>query len=470
MALSHIIVSNMVFLPKKEISDRQIAHLKSQLTIYNRFNTEDVLTLFDDTHGDYFGVPLYFYKDLTLLSHSIVDKRVVGRPCNFEMIHKPYSDQERILSQFSKAVDDGITGVILNAPPGWGKTRTLIECIQRLGTNALIVVPKSDLVTQWIDRILEHTTLKKDQIGWFNEGKTNYTSDKVISVGLVHTLALQRFHKYAKEFGVVGFDEVHMSVPPKTFAPVAQMYSPKYRLGASATLKRDDGFDKAFNYHVEQVRLVGDASTNRMPATIYRVDYPKSSGGIPPYALNDPIKTRATAISLFAQNKERTFFIAKAIEQSIKSGRRTCVISDRTSILLDLYTILVNTLGVSPTDVGYFCSSLTDVNGRKVRSVSKTETARTVDTAKVILSTYGLMSTGTDIKDLATIILATPQSKVTQTKGRVERVCVGKKDPVVMDIVDSYYAPARLWADKRFKEYQESLMTVKKFHYTQFMK
>ena len=81
MALSHIIVSNMVFLPKKEISDRQIAHLKSQLTIYNRFNTDDVLTLFDDTHGDYFGVPLYFYKDLVIMKyHSLKKYQVNPRP------------------------------------------------------------------------------------------------------------------------------------------------------------------------------------------------------------------------------------------------------------------------------------------------------------------------------------------------------------------------------------------------------
>lgn len=177
----------------------------------------------------------------------------------------------------------------------------MIEMLHIIGKNSLIVVPKSDLVDQWVDRILQHTNLKKEDIGIFNAGRTNYTKEKRISVGLVHTLALSRYHKYSKDFGAVAFDEVHLSVPPKTFAPVAQMYSPKYRIGASATLQRDDGFDKAFHYHVEQLRLVGDASTNRMSATAYAVDYSKSSGNIPEYAAHDPIKARATAISLFAK-------------------------------------------------------------------------------------------------------------------------------------------------------------------------
>ena len=74
------------------------------------------------------------------------------------------------------------------------------------------------------------------------------------------------------------------------------------------------------------------------------------------------------------------------------------------------------------------------------------------------------------IPDMATIILATPQSKVTQTKGRVERIFDGKKSPVVMDIVDSFYEPARTWSIKRHKEYAESEMQIKKFNYVSFLK
>ena len=469
--ISHAILDNMLYLPRRDLSEQQIGYLKNNLSISNKFNADEVLLLFDDTKKDYFGVPMYYWKHHdSNIAQKIIDRRIEGTEIKFSMKSTPLVDQARILTQFKASLKDGVTGFILNAPPGWGKTRTIAELIQIIGRNALVVVPTKDLVGQWVERILEHTTLKEEDIGIFSDGKANYSKEKKITIGLVHTLALERFHKYSKDFGVVCFDEVHMSVPPRTFAPVAQMYSPKYRIGASATLKRDDWFDAAFTHHVEQVRLKGDATTNRMGATVYLVDYPKSSGNIPAYALGDKIKTRATAISLFAKNRERTHCLAAMAAQSQKSGRRTCVISDRTSILVDLYNILKDNHGYDSSELGYFCSSLTSSEGVAIRSGPKSERVKTLAEAKIILSTYGLMSTGVDLKDLAVIILATPQSKVTQTKGRVERVCDGKKSPLVFDFLDSYYQSAKLWLTKRVKEYQASEMEIKKVSYRAFMK
>lgn len=470
MKLSHIILENMAYLPSKELGHQGIADLKQQLTISNKFNYEDTLLLFDDSRRDYFGVPLYFWKSLNSVTNNIIDNRVQGNLIKFTMSSTPKPDQDRILTDFRAEVDKGRTGFILNAPPGWGKTRTLIEMIQILGRKALVVVPISNLVKQWVDRILEHTSMTENDIGIFNQGKAQYNDKKKITIGLVHTLALDRFHQYYKDFGVVAFDEVHISVPPKTFAPVAQLSSPVYRIGASATLKRDDGWDKAFEYNVEQVRFIGDASSNRMQAKAYLINYPNSSGTIPSWVINDKIKTRASLISLFSQNKERINLLSSMAKQSEKSGRRTCVISDRTSILLDIYNTLISQHGYAKEDIGFYCSSISSSAGVPLRTVGKKEQEHTAKTAKIILSTYGLMSTGTDIPDLACIILATPQSKVQQTKGRVERIFSGKKQPIVMDVVDTFYAPADNWARKRKKEYIDSNMEIENYHYSTFMR
>lgn len=470
MKLSHIILENMAYLPSKELGHLGIANLKQQLSISNRYNPEDVLLLFDDSRRDYFGVPLYFWKSLKTVTSNIIDNRVQGNPIKFSMRSTPLPDQDRVLTDFRSEIADGRTGFILNAPPGWGKTRTIIEMIQILGRNALVVVPTSNLVGQWVERILEHTSMTDSDIGVFNKGKAVYSPKKKITIGLVHTLALSRFHQYYKDFGVVAFDEVHASVPPKTFAPVAQLSSPLYRIGASATLKRDDGWDKAFEYNVEQVRFIGDASSNRMPAKVYFVNYPKSSGTIPSWVANDKIKTRAILISMFSQNRERINILACMAKQSEKSGRRTCIISDRTSILLDMYNILTQQMGYAKEDVGFYCSSISSSAGVKIRTVGKKEQEHTAKTAKIILSTYGLMFMGTDIPDLACIILATPRSKSEQTKGRVERVFSGKKQPIVMDVIDTFYSPAETWAEKRRKEYNGSKMVIENYHYTTFMK
>lgn len=105
------------------------------------------------------------------------------------------------MGQFDEALDDDITGFIINAPPGWGKTRTILAMIQRIAKNALVVVPTTDMVVQWVERIKEHTTIPDTDVAIFNRGKTNYNSGKKISIGLVKTLKLPRFHKYLKDFG-----------------------------------------------------------------------------------------------------------------------------------------------------------------------------------------------------------------------------------------------------------------------------
>lgn len=469
MKLSHIILENMAYLPRQELGDMGIFRLKTELTIPNRFNPDNTLILFDDSRKDYFGVPLYYWKSLYHLTDKVIDNRTAGKKIRFTMSSTPKPDQARVLGEFQTALDNGNTGFIVNAPPGWGKTRTLIEMIQMIGERALVVVPKSDLVEQWVDRICEHTSMAATDIGIFTKGQAQYSHRKKITVGLVHTLALDRFHQYKDEFGVIAFDEVHISVPPKTFSPVAQLYSAKYRIGASATLSRDDGWDKAFSYHVEQVKLIGDAGTNRMKAEVYLINYPESSGVLPHWVMKDKIKLRASLISLLSQNDRRNHFLATTAHKSCASGRRTCVISDRTAILVDIYRILTTEMGYSKDDVGFYCSSLSSQAGVQLRTVSKKEQQKTAESAKIILSTYGLMSTGTDIPDLAAILLATPQSKVTQTKGRVERIFSGKKQPVVMDVIDTYYEASGNWSRKRIKEYHESDMVLKNFHYSQFM-
>lgn len=467
--VSHVILSNMAYLPTKELGDLGIAQLKARLTIANKFDFTKSLILYDDSRADYFGIPMYYWKDLSIIADKVIDKRMCSAPISFSMKSTPREDQARVLGEFDIALSRGVTGALLNAPPGWGKTRTGSEMIQKIGQRAIIVVPKSDLVGQWKDRLIEHTTLRESDIGTVEKGKSNVKDSHSVVVGLVHSLALERFHYLHKQFGTVFFDEVHMSVPPQTFAPVARMYTAKYRLAASATLNRDDGWGVSFEYYIGQTKFVGDASTNRMTATAYIINYPKASGALPHWVANGRIEARASLISMFAKNKHRTDAIAQAAVKCLNSGRRLCVISDRTSILVDLQKMLTQRYEMPSEKVGFFCSSLSNDDGVQLRTVTKKEQNITLAKADIILGTYGLMSTGTDIPSLSAILLATPQSKVTQTKGRVERIMTGKKYPVVMDWNDSYYDLSSVWLRKRIAEYKNSGVPIKNFSYDKFL-
>ena len=55
---------------------------------------------------------------------------------------------------------------------------------------------------------------------------------------------------------------------------------------------------------------------------------------------------------------------------------------------------------------------------------------------RVVLGTYKMCSTGTDVPKWDTLVMATPRADVKQSIGRVLRAVDGKKQPVIFDLVD----------------------------------
>jgi superfamily II DNA or RNA helicase len=80
--------------------------------------------------------------------------------------------------------------------------------------------------------------------------------------------------------------------------------------------------------------------------------------------------------------------------------------------------------GVPGEDIGYY------VGGMNKIELSHTKLRR------VVLGTYQMCSTGTDVPKWDTLVMATPRSDVKQAIGRVLRAVAGKKRPVIFDLVD----------------------------------
>jgi DNA polymerase IIIc chi subunit len=60
-----------------------------------------------------------------------------------------------------------------------------------------------------------------------------------------------------------------------------------------------------------------------------------------------------------------------------------------------------------------------------------------------------------------TLILATIRTDMRQTLGRIERYLVGKKTPVVIDVIDMFYKETKNSAQSRIKFYQERGLQIK---------
>jgi len=441
------------YVREAELGPKRVDALAQELTVipHGADGTGEPVLLFDRRNG-WFGVPWnHFPMQLSRLAKKVVDLRVEGRPVAFKFKSKLRPGQVPLIDVFAERLHAGWTAFLLEAVPGFGKTVAVLKMLETIGRTALIVVPRSNLVNQWIDRIVEHTTITRNEIGYVVGNKWTWRGKKIV-VGLVHSLALNRLGtEFRKNFGVLVSDEVDHSVPPATFAPVINLFPVKYRIGMSAEMKRFDGMHVVFEKHFGSIRLCGVAAENEvmLPSAVV-VQFDQMEDKL--YARLSSMQRRGVILSKLAKNPARNLAITKYVGMLYRSGRRTVILSDRIVHLRMLYGLVARLEGIPTVEMGYYIGQI----GQSVR-------ARVASACKVIFATYQMFALGTDIQDLAGLIYATPQSSVVQSKGRIERVSDGKKSPVVVDFIDTAYPDTVRWANTRMAQYRKDGMKIRRF-------
>ncbi len=192
---------------------------------------------------------------LISIGHPVEDLAgyVVGEALAFEMReitleNKPWhlrGYQKDSVSTFHASGDKkGGSGVIV-LPCGAGKTMVGIGVMHELQTSTIILCPNVIAVRQWIQELLDKTTLTPDQIG-------EYTgAEKTIRPVTVATYQILTWRKSREDdfvhfgifderpWGLVIYDEVHL-LPAPVFRVTAVIQATR-RLGLTATLVREDG-------------------------------------------------------------------------------------------------------------------------------------------------------------------------------------------------------------------------------------
>lgn len=452
---SKVINGSYLYLPKDEIVD--IGKAKKKLTVRSKFGSDPIPLFVDGI--TWFGVPRYFFHPRSLVAGEIDDRRECGDSTAMVFTKELWEGQERIVDQFRNSLRRGHTGFLLEGAPGSGKTVQALAMMSILGRTSLVVVPRSNLINQWIDRIVSFTNLPRSAIGKAEGGKVSAKGKKVV-IGLVHTLALDRFgDDFRNMFGCVVFDEVDRSVPPETFAPVVGMFPAKYRIGMSATLDRADGLHTIFEQHIGETYLKCRVKERMKPRVIMR-KFDGSSGYV--HAASARMSRRGMLISRLSKNAARNMMIARYVAMILKSDRQCLVLSDRKEQLVAIRGMLVSRFKINSANIGFFVDSI-PVHTWLKKQYKKMSKAKldSASTCSVVLGTYGKAAIGTDIPSLSGLIFATPQSDIRQSVGRIERFLSDKKEPVIVDIIDTHYKDAVQWAAKRRKYYASKALKVK---------
>lgn len=209
--------------------------------------------------GEDFFLPLVhrgtLKKEMLALGYPVQDLAPLRDGDPLEVALRPVTGFGTPLTirDYQKGAADGVLGngqpgtgfgtIVL--PCGSGKTVVALEILTRLGTNTLILTTNVAAVHQWIDELLDKTTLAADQIGEYSGDK------KVIRPVTVATYQIlvwreDRDGEYPhfqvfreRNWGLIVYDEVHL-LPAPVFRVTAELQAVR-RVGLTATLVREDG-------------------------------------------------------------------------------------------------------------------------------------------------------------------------------------------------------------------------------------
>ena len=308
-------------------------------------------------------------------------------------------------------------GALLVRKPGGGKTVLSIYIALTLRVRTVIFCHTSALMDQWEDRI--GTFAPGASVGRIQQNKVNVDVDFVVA--MLQSVASRDYDPVIFEgfgFGIV--DETH-HMGARQFFTVLSKIRPQYLMGVTATPDRRDGLTCLLYYGLGDVahRDKGD-DVEQVNVTVL-----KYTGGNQREVKIGSNVNMPLMVNKLAEDEVRTRLIVEQIKKLYDDSRRIIVLA-HVRKLLDLICEGLQRVGVKDDAIAFFVGGMKP----KDRSIAITR--------QIILATYSMAKEGFDVKELDAEVLATPLGDVEQAVGRIQRPCVGKPAPILLDIYDPF--------------------------------
>ena len=393
-------------------------------------NTEKQLYLFY-VDGDVLALPCgtgkqvrRFLTEVTGIIQDLADNGMLEFP---DMVPL-YEYQETAVSAMKRAGCG-----ILQSPCGSGKTQMGIALAARIGRKTLWLTHTADLLNQSYDRARQY--YPEETLGKITGGRVQIGSHMTFAT--VQTLSKLDLEKYKYEWDVIIVDECHrVSGTPsgmKMFYRVMSRLAASYKYGLSATVHRSDGLIKS------TFAILGDIQykvpDEAVAEKIMQVEILRRDTGI--MTSRSCLDTDGTMVysklmEYLTGNIARCQIIAEDLVKN--QNHSNLILSDR----LDHLHLLQNML---PEELKKDSAM---IDGRMTSKKAKADRIQALEDMKAgkkhfLFASFSLAKEGLDIPRLDRLYLATPKKDyavVTQSIGRIARMCEGKEQPVCYDYVD----------------------------------
>lgn len=329
-------------------------------------------------------------------------------------------------------------GGLLSVPCGFGKTVCALYIAHRLGLKTLVVVHKSCLINQWVERIKEYLNVSDTQIGIIQRDVCSIRKKDIV-VGMIHTISKREYDIY-DQFGLVIYDEAH-HVACKFFSRTLLKTGAQYTLALTATPYRGDGLIKVMYWFVGGTIYREELKINKN--IIVKMFYHRSNDKklfIPKKkwikgAIRSDTGKMTTNICNIATRNNKIVEIIDHIRRN-EPERKILVLSNRKNHLDEIKKnvdrLISQDIERNIIEQDEILSCLYTGDTKPVdRSVAE-------ERGDIIFATFAMANEGLDIKHLNTIILATPKKDIVQSIGRIMRKILKSGDirPMIIDIGD----------------------------------
>ncbi len=303
---------------------------------------------------------------------------------------------------------------ILQAPPGFGKTFILPKILKEVGQRTLILVDRTDLVSQMHDELTSNIEGLEVNV----LSKKNMTLKEINVTTFQFLMANPDFvSSIRKEIGFIIVDECH-STPADKFLATITRFPAKYRLGLSATPTRSDGLTEVLSDVFSDNKVIAENPDNLKVQMVF------VKTGIT-FRLKNMTKY-AEEYTKFITQPKVAIQVLTVLESLLKKKRAIYLYADKEKSQQFYATELTNK--------GY---NVEVINGKTPKDTRK-KILNDFRKGKVDFLISGvILQKGISLHNLDTIVNISSHTKegFEQTIGRLRRHDENKKPPLFIDFI-----------------------------------
>ena len=318
----------------------------------------------------------------------------------------------------------------------------------RNGRNALVLVHRRELLTQWVERLRTFLDIDPKDIGIIGGGRRKPTG--IVDVALIQSLVRQgEVLDLVADYGHLVVDECH-HLSAASFELVARRAKARYVLGLSATVARKDGHHPIIFMQCGPVRHRVDARAQAAGRGIaHRAKHRSTEFQLPPPLAASDRPSMPAVYAAIARDELRNNLIFDDVLKALEAKRSPVVLTERRDHLEYLQKRFSR-----------FVRNLVVLRGgmsAAERKVSEAALRVADDQERLILATGRYLGEGFDDQRLDTLFLTMPISwkgTLAQYVGRLHRQHAVKTEVLVVDYVDELVPILARMAAKRRAGYR----------------